>query len=187
MPTISEEQAQQIRQQLEENQRLRQALQGAQELWNDPQLGREAKALWKKKWPDAQIDGFDQEQRLNEIVTDFDKKREDEKKEAAIKERADRLASQREEVRQRGNYTDDGMKNLEKMMQERDIIDYEAGDLLFRQKNPPPSDGVSDVDSHYMNYDRHPAAQELARDPERWGFNELVKAVERDAKQRQRF
>jgi hypothetical protein len=187
MPTISDEQANQIRQHLEENQRMREQLRGVLDIWNDPALGREAKALWKKKYPESQIEGFDQEQRLTGIVNDFEKKRDDEKREAALKERADRLASQREDVRQRGNYTDDGMKSLEAMMKERDIIDYEAADLLFRQKNPPPSDGADSAADHFWNYDKMPQAQEVARDPEKWGFNELVRAVRRDDDQRRKF
>ena len=185
MPNITDEQAAQIKQIIEERNQLQQIVRGAQELWNDPKTSARAKALWKEKWPDADIPGFDQEQKLTGIVNDFEKKRQDEKKEAEIKEHQDRLARQRADVMQRGSYTEDGMHKLEALMKERDILDYEAGDLLFRAKNPMPSDGAADADAaHYWNYDKQPEAQEIARDPERWGFEELRKAVDADARGR---
>ena len=45
MPNITDEQAAQIKQIIEERNQLQQALRGAQELWNDPKTSARAKAL----------------------------------------------------------------------------------------------------------------------------------------------
>ena len=187
MPTISDEQAAQIRKLIDEGNAAKQALRGAQELWNDPELGDAAKALWKKKWPDAAIDGYDAKQEVKAVVDGFKKEREDEKREAELKARTDRLANQRKEIQERRGYTDDAMTRMEAMMKERDILEYEAADLLFAAKEPRPSDANADYHSHFWEHEKQPAFKEIAADPERWGFNEIVRAVRAQEPQRNKF
>lgn len=184
---LTAQQAAQIRQAIEEGNQAKLALKGAQELWNDPALGDQAKALWKKKWPDSTIEGFDQKQELNGIVAGFKKEREDEKKEAELKARTERAQAQRRAVQERRGYTDDAMQRMETMMRDRDIYDYEAGDLLFASQNPTPSNGDAEVNSHFWEHDKQPAFKEIAADPERWGFNEIVRAVKAGEQQRNKF
>lgn len=185
--TLTDQQAQQVRQLLEEGNQAKLALKGAQELWNDPKTGDRAKALWKEKWPDSTIDGYDQKQQVQAVVDKFNKDREDEKREAEITARKERLQAQRREVQERRGYTDDAMNRMETMMRDRDILDYEAADLLFASKEPRPSDGGADYEGHYWNHDKQPAFKEIAADPERWGFNEIVRAVRAGEQQRNKF
>lgn len=187
MPTITDEQARQIRQLIEEGNQAKAALRGAQELWNDPQIGDEAKRLWKKKWPDAQIDGYDQKQEVKAVVNEFKQERENEKKEAEHKAWAEKRESQKKSVQERRGYTDDAMQRLEGLMKEREIYDYEAGDLLFAAQNPKPSDGSNDYGSHFWEHEKAPAFKEISADPERWGFNEIVRAAKADQSQRSKF
>lgn len=184
---LSAQQAAQIRQLIEEGQQAKAALKGAQELWNDPKTGDRAKALWKEKWPESPIEGYDQKQELTGIVNTFKKEREDEKRAAEESAETTRLREQRSTVQKRRGYTDDAMQRMDNMMAERKIYDYEAGDLLFAAQNPTPSDGSAAYDRHFWNHDKQPGYKEIAADPERWGFNELAKAVERDAQQRKQF
>jgi hypothetical protein len=185
--TLTDQQAAQIRQLIEEGNQAKVALKGAQELWNDPALGDQAKALWKKKWPDATIEGYDAKQEVKAVVDGFKEEREKEKREAAERAETERMLAQRKMVQERRGYTDDAMQRMEKLMEEKKVYDYEAGDLLFAAKNPTPSDGSAAYDKHFWNHEKQPGYKEIAADPERWGFNELARAVERDAQQRKQF
>jgi hypothetical protein len=185
MPTITDQQAQEIQRRLKEGEDAKLALRGAQELWNDEKLGREAKRLWKQKWPEAQIEGFDQEERLDQKITAFDKAREDEKREADLKARTEALAAKRKSTQEQHGYTDDAMKRMDEMMHERDIYDYDAAHLLFAAQNPKPSD--ASADGHYWNHEKQPAFKEIAADPERWGHGELVKVLRQQEQQRNKF
>ena len=186
MPTISDEQAAQIRQLLTEGDQAKAALKGAQELWNDPTLGDQAKALWRKKWPDAVIPGYDEKQQLQSIVDAERTRIEEGKRNEQVTAEENRMRQQRAAVQKKRGYTDEAMQRMDQLMGERKIYDYEAGDLLFAAQNPTPSDGTSDYDGHFMNYDRHPEAGAIAKDPERWGFDQLVGALNRDTEQRKR-
>ena len=111
------------------------------------------------------------------------------KKAAAEKAWTDKRTQQRADVQKRRGYTDDAMQRLDDMMKEREIYDYEAGDLLFAAKNPKPSDGSTDYgSSHFWEHEKQPAFKEIAADPEKWGFNEIVRAARADQEQqRNRF
>jgi uncharacterized protein with von Willebrand factor type A (vWA) domain len=185
--TLTEQQAAQVRQLIEEGNSAKQALKAAQELWNDPQLGDPAKALWKKKYPDSQIPGYDETQRLQGIVNKFEEDRANEKKEAELQRQTAEMQQQRNAVKERRGYTDEAMKDMEKMMDEKRVYDYEAADLLFAAKNPRPSDGGADFSTHFWEHDKQPAFKEIAADPEKWGFNEIVRAARADQQQRNKF
>ena len=82
------------------------------------------------------------------------------------------------------------MDKLEKLMIERNIGDYEAGALLMASKEPKvvePDSGsyVGHRGGRFWNYDKHNDFAEISKDPEKWGFNQLVEAAQRDA-QRER-
>ena len=49
----------------------------AESLFNDPQLGNEAKALIKKKYPNLKIEDYDLEQRVNQRFDAERQERED--------------------------------------------------------------------------------------------------------------
>lgn len=185
--TLTDQQAAQVRALIEEGNQAKAALKGAQELWNDPKTGDRAKALWKEKWPDATIDGYDQKQQVQAVVSKFEQDREKEKKDAEDRAWREKRQQQREAVQKKRGYTDDAMQRLEGVMQEREIYDYEAGDLLFAAQNPRPSDGSADYDRHFWNHDKQPAFKEIAADPEKWAFNEITRAVRADQEQRNKF
>jgi hypothetical protein len=182
--TVTDAQAAQIRKELEEAQRNKQSLQAIQDIWNDPSLGNEAKALWKKKYPDSAIEGFDQEQKLTGIVSKFEDDRKKEKEEAELTRRTDAAKAARRATQERHGFTDDAMTRLDSLMKERDIFDYEAGGLLLASREPKPSNGDADHGAHFWDHEKQKGFAEIARDPERWGFDEIVKAVRADDTQR---
>lgn len=147
-------------------------------IYNDPQLSREAKALIKKKYPQVQIPDFDIEERINQR---FDADRhEREAAEQAKKDAADQehFKQTRARVQKDYGFTDDGMRDLEKMMLERNIGDYEVAAEYHAVKNPKQSEAdQSDGLWHHQQQDNF---AEISKDPEGWARKELISAIRKD-------
>ena len=75
-------------------------------------------------------------------------------------------------------FTDEGMEKLERVMVERNIGDYEAAAVLMAAKEPKTAEAT--YDSHYWNHNKKPGWQEIAKDTEAWGRNEILGAIHRD-------
>jgi hypothetical protein len=73
------------------------------------------------------------------------------------------------------------MNDLEKMMIERNIGDYEVAATYHAAKNPKTSDPTAAYQDQYWNHGRGDAWKEIATDPEAWGRKELMAAMKRDA------
>ena len=148
--TLTDEQAAELRQRLTAAETNRKIAEASAEIWNDPELGDSAKGLWKKKFPNTDLGGYDVEQRIN---ARFDKERQE--REAAAKAEADRrqderIAEERREAQARYSLTDDAMKRVEDFMVERNIGDYEVAAEHFVSRNPRVSDGRdAGYDSHF--------------------------------------
>lgn len=149
-------------------------------IYNSKELGSEARALIKKAYPNLQIEGFDLKQELKgetqELKSEIDKVRQ----EIRDREETEKFQSLRQKVRDDYKFTEEGMKKLEDLMIERNIGDYEAGALLLASKEPKASDS-SGGPQRFWNYEKRDNFSEISKDPEKWGFNQLVQAAERDA------
>jgi hypothetical protein len=156
-------------------------------IYNDPALNREAKALIKKKYPQMQIPDYDIEQRVEERLAADRRERE----ERETKEREDRDRKNFDDTRsgtqKRYGLTDKAMEDLEKMMVERNIGDYEVAAEWMATKNPRPSDAT--FNDGRWNHDRAPGFAEIAKDPEGWGRNEILKSLyaDQERNRNQRF
>src|SRR6516162_9543506 len=150
----------------------------ADDLWNDPQLGREAKALVKKKHPDISIPDYDIEARVEQRLDEDRKQREEAK--AKEKEETDRkhFDNLRSETQKKYGITEDGMKDLEKFMVERNIGDYEVAASYKISKEPKQAE--ANFDNFRWNYDKQPGVSEIAKDPEAWGRSEILRAIQAD-------
>ena len=155
-------------------------------IYNDPQLNREAKALIKKKYPNLQIPDYDL---MNQVEQRF----EQERQEREVEKRAQREAEEQREYEQtrsatqkRYGFTDEAMNDLEKMMVERNIGDYEVAATFRAQQNPSPSEALDD---QRWNHSKQEGFKEIAADPEGWGKMEIMKALGRDRERekQQRF
>lgn len=147
-------------------------------IYNDPALSKEAKALIKKKYPQVQIPDYDIEEKITSRLDEDRKQREEEKRAAKEAEEEKRFSETRTKVQKEYGYTDDGMKDLEKMMLERNIGDYEVAATYHAAKNPKQSDANQhDGRWHYQKQDNF---AEIAKDPEAWAENEILGALRRD-------
>lgn len=149
-------------------------------LWNDPALGKDAKRLLKRKYPNLRIPDLDIEDKVETALAADRKTREDEKaKETREKQQADWKA-QRDRVQAEYGFTDDAMKDLEKFMVDNHVASYEVAAGYTAAKNPKPSDPAAGFDNHYWNHGQDETAKEVAKDPEGWARKEIMGAIARD-------
>ena len=153
----------------------RQVADFVEQIWNDPSLNKEAKALVKKKYPQMQIPDYDIEQRVEERLAADKKERED--RDNAQREEAERarFTNVRKKTQDDYGFTDQAMEDLEKFMVERNIGDYEVAASYQASKNPKPSDAT--FNDGRWNHDKAPGFKDIAADPEGWGRNELLKTL----------
>jgi hypothetical protein len=165
----------------------RQVADFVESIYNDPQLTREAKALIKKKYPNLQIPDYDVEARVEERLNKEREEREAERKQE--RERADQSSFQnlRKQTQDKYGFTDQAMTELEQLMVERNVGDYDVAASYLASTKPKPSDAT--FNDGRWNHDKAPGFTEIAKDPEGWGRTEILKALHNDqerAKQ-QRF
>ena len=146
-------------------------------VYNDPALSREAKALLKKKYPNLSIPDYDLMNQVEQRLAEERQSREEEKR--AQREEAEqreyeqtRSATQKKYV-----FTDEAMSDLEKMMVERNIGDYEVAASYRASQTPSPSEGFDD---RLWHHDKQENFKEIAADPEGWGKMEIMKALHAD-------
>jgi hypothetical protein len=149
-------------------------------IYNSNQFGAEARALIKKAYPNLQIEGYDLKQELKQEINQVRQERIDAEKKRTDAEDAERFKSLRGKVKDQYKFTDEGMKQLEDLMIERNIGDYEAGALLMASKNPKTAEPTPGA-RHYWEHEKSDGFAEISKDPEKWGFNQLLQAAERDA------
>lgn len=151
-------------------------------IYNDPRFGKEARALIKRAYPNLQMEGYDLEQRIEQRFDEEKKAREEEKAETRRKADADedeKYKKIRKKTQDDYGFTDDAMSRLEKMMVDRNIGDYEAGAMLMASKEPRASEPSAGA-SKYWDFEKTDKFAEISKDPEKWGFNELLGAARRD-------
>lgn len=159
-------------------QQKRQTADFAESVFNDPGLNKEAKALIKKKYPNLSIPEYDIEQKLEARLDQKDKQQKDEEEAKKLERQDKEWQEKRASVKKEYGFTDDAMKKLEDLMVERNIGDYDAAATYFASKNPPTSEAT--YDSTRWHHERKEGFNEIAKDPEAWGRNELMSAIRRD-------
>ena len=156
----------------------RQVADFVESIYNDPQLGKEAKALIKKKYPQIQIPEYDLAAQMDARFDADKKAREDEKQAAKDAEDNKRFADTRSRVQKEYGFTDDGMKDLEKFMAERNVLDYEVAAEYHVAKNPKQSE--ADTNDGLWHHQQQDNFAEIAKDPEGWARKEIIGALRRD-------
>ena len=153
----------------------------ANALWNDPELGPQAKALLKKKMPNLQIPDHDIRSEMRREFDARDRKHHEEREAERVAKEDAYWKGERSRIQKEYGYTDDGIKDLEKMMLEKNIGDYEVAATYHAAKNPKPSEPTSTgYKDPYYNYGKSDTFKEIAKDPEEWGRNEILKALHND-------
>lgn len=158
----------------------------AREIWDDPNLGPAAKELLKRKMPNVQIPDHDIRTEFRKELADRDRKQQEERESERLKKEDDYWKGERSRVQKEYGFTDDAMKDLEKTMLEKNIGDYDVAATYHAAKNPKPSDAFNQgYKDPYWNHGKSDTFKEIARDPEEWGRNEILRALHND-QQRQR-
>lgn len=156
-------------------------------IYNDPQLTREAKALIKKKYPNLQIPDYDVEARVEERLTKDREEREKEKREEQERAAQTSFQNLRKQTQDKYGFTDEAMTELEKLMVERNVGDYEVAASYMAAQNPKPSEAT--FSDGRWNHTKAPGFAEIAKDPENWARSEILTAlhIDQERAKQQRF
>jgi len=155
-------------------------------IYNDPALTGEAKRLIKKKYPTLQIPDLDIEEKVTARLDADKKEREEEKRKAREEEEEKNQKAARKRTQEEYGFTDDAMKDLEKMMVDRNIGDYDVAASYMASKQPKTSEPTAAFDSTRWHHEKQDGFAEIAKDPEAWGRNELMTAFNKAADQERR-
>lgn len=161
----------------------RQVADFVESIWNDPQLNMEAKALIKKKYPNLSIPEYDLEKRVEQRLGEERAAREQvevSRKQIEDKKRFEELRSK---TQKEYGFTDAAMEDMEKMMVERNIGDYEVAATYLASKEPKPAEAT--YQDQYWNHDKAANWGEITKDPEKWARGEILKTLS-DQQQRAR-
>jgi hypothetical protein len=181
MPTtLTDEQVASLREFAAEAQRNKGIADLANGIYSDPAYGQEMRKLIKQKYPNLPIPDYDTKA---EVFQRLDKEKAE--REAEAKADADRRADekykrQRKDTQDKYGFTDDGMKEVEKLMVDRNIGDYEVAASYVASQRPEPSDDDHSFGRHFWNHSQQDQFKEIADDPEAWARKEIAQAVRAD-------
>jgi hypothetical protein len=147
-------------------------------IYNDPVLNKEAKRLIKKKYPNLQIPDYDIEEKVEARFEEERKARDTTAEEKRRKEDEDEWKKERKAAQEKYGYSDDELTKLEKFMIEHKIEKYEVADAYRRSIEPPASEPHNE--SRYWRHDKQENFAEIAKDPEKWGEAEILRALRVD-------
>jgi len=149
-------------------------------IYNDPALTTEAKRLIKKKYPDMQIPDLDMEDRFNQRLDAEKKERDEAAKAKADADAETRFKELRAKTQKEYGFTDEGMKDLEKFMLEKNIGDYEVAASYRASKEPKPSDATDYGRDHFWHHTKQDGFAEISAAPEEWARKEILSAIRKD-------
>lgn len=149
-------------------------------IYNDPQLNREAKRLIKRKYPNLSIPDYDMELKLEGTLAKEKADKEKAERDAKQKKDQDDWNSSRNKAKKEYGLTDDGLKDLEKWMEEHAVADHEVAASYRHSKNPPTTE-PADYDRQFWHHEKADNFKEIAAEPEAWARREILGAIQRDA------
>ena len=148
-------------------------------IYNDPQLNKEAKRLIKRKYPNLAIPDFDLEEKLDARTKAEDDKKAKTESDAKRKTDQDAWDKNRADVRKSYGLTDEGLKDLEKWMEEHAVADHEVAASYRHSKDPKVSEPT--YDQQFWNHEKTDNFKEISADPEAWARREILGAINRDS------
>jgi hypothetical protein len=147
-------------------------------IYNDPSLNHEAKSLIKKKYPNLAIPDYDLKQEVRATFAAERKQRDDAEAARRQHQQNQQWQKKRADTQRQYGFTDEGMKDLEKMMVERNIGDYDVAANYKAAKDPKPVD--AQFTSQHWEHSKKPGWEEISKDPEGWGRKQIMGALNRD-------
>jgi ATP-dependent exoDNAse (exonuclease V) beta subunit len=147
-------------------------------IWNNPELSPDAKRLLKRQYPHIQIPEHDIREEFRAALAEQQKLHDDEK--AAAQAQAQQLSwdSDRDETKKKYGFTDEAMKEVEKIMVDKNTANYDVAATYLVATKPKPTE--SQFDSGRWEHEKQSDFAAIAKDPEGWGRNELMKIVLED-------
>jgi len=149
-------------------------------IYNDPVLSKDAKRLIKKKYPNVKIPDLEIEEMVEKRFADEDKRRDDETKKTTRETQEAKWKESRAKVQKEYGFTDEGMKDLEAFMLERNVGDYEVAAKYKAPASPRASEPTSRHGESWGYGGSNDQFKEIAKDPEAWGRGEILKALKAD-------
>lgn len=147
-------------------------------IYNDPQLNKEAKRLIKRKYPNLAIPDYDMEDKLDRRLQAEEEAKRKAETEARTKADTEAWNLSRTKVKEQYGFTDEGLTELEKWMQEHAVADHEVAASYRASKNPKTSEPT--YDSQFWHHDKADNFKEISSDPEAWARREILGAIHRD-------
>lgn len=178
--TLTDEQVAEWRRQQEVAERNARTLAFIEDIYNDPEVGDEARAVIKKKHPKLQMGDYDTRMEMRARFEKEKKEREDAEKKAKDDEDDRTWNARLEAARQKYNLTDSGVDELKKFMTERNVYDPDVAASHIISQRPQPASDNGGFDSQYI-YKRQQGDDEdskkLFADPDRWLEQTLVTGI----------
>ena len=147
-------------------------------IYNDPQLNKEAKRLIKRKYPNLAIPDLDMEEKIDQRLGAEEERRRKETDTARTKAETDAWTASRAKVKADYGFTDEGLSDLEKWMQEHAVADHEVAASYRASKNPKTTEPT--YDSQFWHHEKADNFKEIAAEPEAWARREILGAIHRD-------
>jgi hypothetical protein len=147
-------------------------------IYNDPTLNVEAKRLIKKKYPNLQIPDYDIEQKVEARFAQEKKFRDDSAEEKRKKDQNDEWQAKRKEAKDKYGYSEDELKKLEQFMLDNQIEKYDVAHAYRSTIEPAASEPANE--GRYWNHEKQEGFAEIAKDPEKWGEKEILRALRED-------
>ena len=111
--------------------------------------------------------------------------REKAAREAEENQKREYFSKQKSDVQKRHGLTDDAMERMEAEMDEKKVYDYEVMASHWVAKNPRPIEQTHA--DHFWRYDKQDTFKEIAADPEKYAYDEIVKTLrEQESRDRNR-
>lgn len=152
-------------------------------IWNDPKTKGKAQALVKEFYPHLEIPGYDSQKYVDEKFAERDQRAAEAAQRAREADEERTWRQQREETIKEFGLTDEGITEVEDFMRRRNVGDYKVAAAHLHPKQPKASTPTHS--DRFWNHKEQPGFADIAKDPEKWGFNELVSAIERDEQRAQ--
>lgn len=147
-------------------------------IYNNPKTSRKAKELIKEAYPGLEIPGFDLEQQVEQKFADLEQRETEKERKAREAEEDRKWHEAREKAKRDFGLTDETIRDVEQLMRDRNIGDYEVAASYFASKNPKTS--APTYDSQFWHHDKQPNYEEISKDPEGWARREILGAIQRD-------
>lgn len=156
----------------------RQVADFVESIYNNPKYTKQAKRLIKEAYPNMSIPDLDIEDRVEARFAEEQKRRDEEEATKRQQDEQTHWQSKRAATQKQYGFTDEAMEDLEKMMVDRNIGDYEVAASYKAARDPKPTD--RDFNAGRWDYEKAAGFQEIAKDPEGWGRNEILRAIYAD-------